>query len=53
MTPKRDQHVDRDRRDGAGDQPVQPAGPVIRFQNRPRMNIANSGALKNENSDCM
>ncbi len=26
--------------------PVQPAVPVIRFQNSPKMKIANSGALK-------
>ena len=25
---------------------------VIRFQNMPRMNVANSGALKNPNSVC-
>src|SRR4051812_21784808 len=29
--------------------PVQPAAAVIRFQNMPRMNVANSGALKNPN----
>jgi len=33
--------------------PVQPAVPLIRFQNRPRMKIANSGALKKLNSDWM
>ncbi len=33
--------------------PVQPAVPVIRFQYRPRMKIANSGALKKLNSDWM
>src|SRR3954447_25947482 len=33
--------------------PVQPAVPVIRFQNRPRMKIANNGALKKLNSDWM
>ena len=48
-----DQDVDDHRRDRAGDQPVQPAVPVIRFQNRPRMKIANSGALKKLNSDWM
>lgn len=32
--------------------PVQPAVAVIRFQNMPRMNVANSGALKNPNSVC-
>jgi hypothetical protein len=30
--------------------PVQPAVPVIRFQNSPRMKMANSGALKKLNS---
>ena len=30
--------------------PTQPAVAVIRFQNMPRMNVANSGALKNPNS---
>ncbi len=29
--------------------PIQAAVPVIRFQNIPRMNVANSGALKNPN----
>ncbi len=29
--------------------PVQPAVGVIRFQNMPRMNVANSGALKKPN----
>src|SRR4029079_18314281 len=32
--------------------PVQPAVGVIRFQNMPRMNVANSGALKNPNRVC-
>lgn len=32
--------------------PQKPAQAVIRRQNRPMMNVANSGALKNENSDC-
>ena len=32
--------------------PIQPAVAVIRFQNMPRMNVANSGALKNPNSVC-
>ena len=32
--------------------PTQPAVAVIRFQNMPRMNVANSGALKNPNSVC-
>jgi hypothetical protein len=32
--------------------PVQPAVAVIRFQNMPRMNVANNGALKNPNSVC-
>ena len=32
--------------------PAQPAVGVIRFQNMPRMNVANSGALKNPNSVC-
>ena len=30
--------------------PQKPAHGVIRFQNMPMMNVANSGALKNENS---
>ena len=30
--------------------PIQPAVGVIRFQNMPRMKVANSGALKNPNS---
>ena len=30
--------------------PTQPAVGVIRFQNMPRMKVANSGALKNPNS---
>src|SRR5688500_13043929 len=30
--------------------PTQPAVAVIRFQNMPRMNVANNGALKNPNS---
>ena len=29
--------------------PIQPAVAVIRFQNMPRMKVANSGALKNPN----
>ncbi len=33
--------------------PAQPADGDIRFQNMPRMNVANSGALKNENRDWM
>ena len=32
--------------------PTQPAVAVIRFQNMPRMNVANSGALKKPNSVC-
>ena len=32
--------------------PAQPAVAVIRFQNIPRMKVANSGALKNPNSVC-
>lgn len=32
--------------------PVQPAVAVIRFQNMPRMKVANSGALKNPKSVC-
>ena len=32
--------------------PVQPAVEVIRFQNMPRMKVANSGALKNPNNVC-
>src|SRR5436190_20392138 len=32
--------------------PVHPAAGVIRFQNMPRMNVANSGALKNPNKVC-
>ena len=32
--------------------PTQPAVGVIRFQNMPKMNVANNGALKNENSCC-
>ena len=32
--------------------PIQPAVGVIRFQNMPRMNVANSGALKKPNSVC-
>ncbi len=32
--------------------PVQPAVAVIRFQNMPRMKVANSGALKKPNSVC-
>ena len=33
--------------------PLKPAHGVIRFQNIPMMNVANSGALKNENSNWM
>ena len=33
--------------------PQKPAHGVIRFQNMPMMNVANSGALKNENSSWM
>ena len=32
--------------------PQKPAHGVIRFQNMPMMNVANSGALKIENSAC-
>ncbi len=32
--------------------PTHAAVGVIRFQNMPRMNVANSGALKNPNSVC-
>ena len=32
--------------------PTQPADAVILFQNMPRMNVANSGALKKPNSVC-
>ena len=32
--------------------PAQPAVEVIRFQNMPRMNVANNGALKKPNSVC-
>ena len=32
--------------------PTQPAVGVIRFQNMPRMKVANSGALKNPNRTC-
>ncbi len=32
--------------------PTQPAVGVIRFQNMPRMNVANSGALKKPNRVC-
>ncbi len=32
--------------------PTQPAVGDIRFQNIPRMKVANSGALKNPNSVC-
>ena len=32
--------------------PQKPAAGVIRFQNMPMMNVANSGALKIENSAC-
>ena len=32
--------------------PIHAAVAVIRFQNMPRMNVANSGALKNPNKVC-
>ena len=32
--------------------PAQPAVEVIRFQNMPRMNVANNGALKKPKSVC-
>src|SRR5215217_4021728 len=32
--------------------PIQPAVEVIRFQNMPRMNVANNGALKKPNNVC-
>jgi hypothetical protein len=33
--------------------PQKPAQGVIRFQNMPMMNVANNGALKNENNSWM
>ena len=50
MTPAAAEPVDGDRRQRAGHQADPAAVGVIRFQNMPRMNVANSGALKNPNS---
>ena len=41
-----DEDIDENRAATPESRPVQPAVPLIRFQNRPRMKIANSGALK-------